>query len=125
MYLLCMYVMFFFAHNLTWSILMSAANQPNEVTQTTINSIFFPGDHDSKSVLLKRGPTLFDGLEERELLLFTHAFVLSRIEFDNLVTLLFDMNSVKMGSKEDTEKELQKRFDAIDSDCTGGKSISL
>lgn len=43
------------------------------------------------------------------------------MEFDNLVNLLFDMNSVKYVSKEDSEEELQKRFDAIDSDCTGGK----
>lgn len=73
-------------------------------------------------MLLKRGPTLFDGTEERELLLFTHGFVLSKIEFNNLVNLLFDMNSVKFVSEEDSEEELQKRFDAIDSDCTGGKS---
>ena len=91
------------------------------MTQATINDIFFPGDHDPKSVLLKRGPTLLDGAEERELLLFTHGIVISRIEFDNLVNLLFDMNS--FASKADGEEELQKRFDSIDSDCTGGKSV--
>ncbi|KAL9183458.1 hypothetical protein ACHAXT_004314 [Thalassiosira profunda] len=46
-----------------------------------------------KSVLLKRGPILFDGVEERELLLFTHGFLLSRIEFDTLLNILFTINS--------------------------------
>ena len=90
------------------------------MTQTTINSIFFPGDHDPKSVLLKRGPILFDGAEERELFLFTHGVVLSRIEFDSYVNLLFDMSSAKWESKKSMDEEMQKRFDALDSDCTGG-----
>eukprot|EP00804_Cyclotella_cryptica_P001785 CCRYP_018588-RB/>CCRYP_018588-RB protein AED:0.29 eAED:0.29 QI:100/1/1/1/0.8/0.66/6/1051/628 len=91
----------------------------SEVTQATIKSIFFPGDHDPKSVLLKRGPTFLDAADERELLLFTHGFVLSRIEFDNFLNLLFDMNAVKFVSQEHTAEEMQKRFEAIDSDGSG------
>jgi hypothetical protein len=96
-------------------------DQFSEVTQTTIKSIFFPLDHDPKSVLLKRGPTLLDGAKERELLLFTHGFLLSHIEFDNYINLLFDMNSVKFVSQEHTAEEIQRRFDVIDSDGSGGK----
>jgi hypothetical protein len=47
------------------------------------------------------------------------------MEFDNLVNLLFDMNSIKMVSKQDSDEEMQKRFDAIDSDSTGGKIFYL
>ena len=46
--------------------------------------------------------------------------MLSRIEFDNYVNLLFDMSSVKWESKTSMEEEMQKRFDALESDCTGG-----
>lgn len=83
-----------------------------ETTKKAISSVFFPGDHDPKQVLLKRGPTLCNGAEETELLLFTHAFVLSRIGLDALMEILFTFNS------EDPSK-LGERFDDIDSDQSG------
>mmetsp|Transcript_50356 Transcript_50356/g.107241 ORF Transcript_50356/g.107241 Transcript_50356/m.107241 type:complete len:616 (+) Transcript_50356:155-2002(+) len=96
----------------------SLLNQPGkEATKMAISSIFFPGDHDPKSVLLKRGPILFDGTDERELLLFTHGFVLSRIEFDTLLNILFTINSENpqyLGPE-----ELRDQFNAIDSDQSG------
>ena len=45
--------------------------------------------------------------------------MLSRIEFDNIINLLFDMNSVKCASKKDSDEKMQKRFNTIDSDSTG------
>jgi hypothetical protein len=92
----------------------------NDVMQATIKSIFFPGDHDPKSVLLKRGPILFDGVEERELMLFTHEFLLAKIEFDTLVNLLFDTNSAQFVSHEKSIEDMQKRFNDVDSDGSGG-----
>lgn len=66
---------------------------------------------------MKRGPILLDGIDERELLLFTHGFLLSRIEFDALMHLLFAM---KKGDPEQfTSAQLKKRFDDIDSDHSG------
>ena len=89
------------------------------VTQKTIADLFFPGDHDPKSVLLKRGPILFDGVNERELLLFTQGFLFSRIEFDSLLNIMFMINSENpqyLGSR-----ELKARFNSIDSDESGCK----
>ena len=61
-------------------------DEPGEqATKKAVSSIFFPDDYDKKSVLMKRGPTLLDGIDERELFLFTHGFLLSRIEFDSLM----------------------------------------
>mmetsp|Transcript_11818 Transcript_11818/g.25916 ORF Transcript_11818/g.25916 Transcript_11818/m.25916 type:complete len:605 (-) Transcript_11818:1148-2962(-) len=93
-------------------------NEPGqETTKKTITDIFFPGDHDAKSVILKRGPILYDGVDEREMLLFTHGFLISRMEFNSLLNILFTINS------ENPEylntKQLQKRFNAIDSDQSG------
>ena len=88
-----------------------------EATKRALSSIFFPNDYDKKSVLMKRGPILLDGIDERELLLFTHGFLLSRIEFDSLMSLLF---ALKNGDPEQfTSAQLKKRFDAIDSDQSG------
>ncbi|KAL7499451.1 hypothetical protein ACHAWT_006986 [Skeletonema menzelii] len=88
-----------------------------EATKRAISSIFFPDDYDKKSVLMKRGPILLDGIDERELFLFTHGFLLSRIEFDSLMNLLLTMKS---GNPEQfTSAELKKRFDDIDSDHSG------
>lgn len=95
------------------------------MTRTTIDSIFFPADHDPKSVLLKRGPTLCEGEEQRELLLFTRGFMIACVEFDNLVNLLFDMNSIKSGTEENIEEIITQRFDTIDSDNTGGKKLLM
>jgi hypothetical protein len=87
-----------------------------ETTKRAISSIFFPNDYDKKSVLMKRGPILLDGIDERELLLFSHGFLVSRIEFDSLMTLLLAKNG---NPAQFTRAQLQKRFDAIDSDHSG------
>lgn len=120
-------------------------NEPEkEITKAAIASIFYPGewlgtgmyvktldmltlccfhpfsgDHDPKSVLLKRGPILFDGVDERELLLFTHGFLLSRMECDALLNLLFTINSENPEYL--SSAQLKDRFRAIDSDGSGGK----
>ena len=90
-----------------------------ETTRRTVADIFYPGDHDAKSVLLKRAPILFDGVDEREMLLFTHSFLLSRMEFDSLLNLLFTINSKNPECL--NPKQLRERFDAIDTDKSGGK----
>lgn len=82
-----------------------------------VASIFYPGDHDPKSVLLKRGPVLLEGFTERELLLFTHGFVLSRMEGDTLLNILFTINSENPEYL--SSKQLEDRFYAIDSDRSG------
>lgn len=82
-----------------------------ESTQRAIASIFFPGDYDPKSVLLKRGPILIDGAEERELLLFTHGFLLSRITFDTLMDILT--------SKRKGKALHEASFNSIDADGSG------
>jgi len=88
-----------------------------ESTNRAISSIFFPDDYDKKSVLMKRGPILLDGIDERELFLFTHGFLLSHIEFDSLMNMLLAMKS---GDPEQfTSAQLKKRFDDIDSDNSG------
>ena len=93
-------------------------DEPGEqATKKAVSSIFFPDDYDKKSVLMKRGPTLLDGIDERELFLFTHGFLLSRIEFDSLMNLLLTMKSGD--PKQFTSTELKKRFDDIDSDHSG------
>ena len=61
---------------------------------------------------MKRGPTVFNVTDERELMLFTHGFVLSRIGFDSLMEILFTMNS------EDPDKLLEM-FNKIDEDGSG------
>mmetsp|Transcript_14754 Transcript_14754/g.31269 ORF Transcript_14754/g.31269 Transcript_14754/m.31269 type:complete len:619 (-) Transcript_14754:64-1920(-) len=88
-----------------------------ERTKKAVTAIFFPGDHDPKSVLLKRGPILSDGVDERELLLFTHGFLLSRLELDSLLNILFTINSENPEFL--SSKELRARFNAIDSDGSG------
>ena len=66
---------------------------------------------------MKRGPVLLDGIDERELLLFSHGFLLSRIEFDSLMNLLL---TIKSGNPEHfTSAQLKKRFNDIDSDHSG------
>ncbi len=66
---------------------------------------------------MKRGPTLLDGIDERELFLFTHGFLLSRIEFDSLMNLLLTTKSANPDNF--TSAQLKKRFDDIDSDHSG------
>ena len=83
-----------------------------------VKYIFDPNAHDPKSVLLKRGPVLFDGIEERELLLFTHGFLFSRIEFDSLVHALLSINEQNPTL---SHKELREKFNTIDSDNSGGE----
>ena len=74
-------------------------------------------------MLLKRGPILFDGTEERELLMFTHGCLLSRMEFDTLLNVLFTINSENPEFLD--QEELRKRFNAIDTDGSGCKSLFL
>ncbi|KAL7538282.1 hypothetical protein ACHAWF_006043 [Thalassiosira exigua] len=87
------------------------------VTKKTIGDLFYPGDHDPKSVLLKRGPVLCDGVKESEMLLFTHGFLLASIELDTLINTLFAINSenpeLLSGSN------LKNRFNEIDTDQSG------
>mmetsp|Transcript_15914 Transcript_15914/g.34659 ORF Transcript_15914/g.34659 Transcript_15914/m.34659 type:complete len:366 (+) Transcript_15914:148-1245(+) len=85
--------------------------------ERAIGSIFFPGPRERKSVLLKRGPVFLGG-EERELMLFTTGFVLSRIELESLVRLLFDASSPGQ-VKQLAPEELSKQFSLIDADCNG------
>ena len=93
-------------------------NEPGrETTKQTVGDVFFPGDHDAKSVLLKRGPILFDGVDEREMLLFTHGFLLSRLEFDSLLNLIFTINSENPECL--NPKQLRERFNQIDTDESG------
>ena len=69
-------------------------------------------------MLLKRGPILVDG-EERELMLFTNGFVMSRVELDTLVNLLMDASSGSGMSNE----EICERFSVIDTDQSGCKFL--
>ena len=69
-----------------------------------------------KSVLMKRGPILLDGIDERELFLFSHGFLLSRIEFDALMNLLFHINEKP---EQFDSLKLKERFDEIDTDKSG------
>eukprot|EP00585_Thalassiosira_rotula_P008715 CAMPEP_0196136728 /NCGR_PEP_ID=MMETSP0910-20130528/4940_1 /TAXON_ID=49265 /ORGANISM="Thalassiosira rotula, Strain GSO102" /LENGTH=614 /DNA_ID=CAMNT_0041397063 /DNA_START=35 /DNA_END=1879 /DNA_ORIENTATION=+ len=92
-------------------------HEGHETTKRAVASIFFPGDHDPKSVLLKRGPILSEGEEERELMLLTHGFVMSRIEFDSLLSILFMINSENPQYLRPAK--LRERFDDIDTDQSG------
>ena len=74
-------------------------------------------------MLLKRGPVLFDGTEERELLVFTHGFLIARMKFDTLLNILFTINSENPEFLD--QEQLKKRFNAIDSDGSGCKSHDL
>jgi hypothetical protein len=95
-------------------------NEPGqETTKNTIANIFSPGDHDPKSVLLKRGPILCDGGNERELMLFTHNFLVSKMEFNSLLHILFTINSENPQYL--NTKQLEDRFNAIDTDQNGCK----
>ena len=96
---------------------LAYVNKPRQqVTKDAISSIFFPKPDEVHSVLLKRGPVLACG-EERELLLFSGGFVLSRVELDTLVNLLLDASSGRM--KHLTSEELCERFSDIDTDGSG------
>lgn len=86
-------------------------------TICAISSIFFPSDHAPKSVLLKRGPTLINGVDERELLVFTHGLLTSRLEFDSLINILFTINSENPELLD--SKQLREKFDAVDADGSG------
>lgn len=86
-------------------------------TLGAISSIFFPSDHAPKSVLLKRGPILINGVDERELLVFTHGLLTSRLEFDSLINILFTINSENPELLD--SKQLREKFDAVDADGSG------
>ena len=93
-------------------------NEPGqETTKKTVTDIFYPGDHDAKSILLKRGPVLSEGVDESEMLLFTHGVLFSRMEFNALLNILFTIASENPEYL--SSKQLQKRFNAIDSDQSG------
>jgi len=92
-------------------------NKPRQqATKDAISSIFFPMSGELQSVLLKRGPVLVDG-EERELMLFTNGFVLSRVELDTLLDVLLDPDSGKM--QQLTPEDICERFSDIDTDHSG------
>ena len=86
-----------------------------------------------QSVLLKRGPVLVSGEDERELIMLTNGFVLARVEMDALVDLLLDSSTRGGGDDNDdnedvgeaealaAEKKLRERFNAIDTDHSGCK----
>ena len=98
-----------------------------ETITNTISSIFFPKRGDTESILLKRGPVLVDG-EERELMVFTYGFVLSRVELDMLVNLLLNATSANSSSsgKEDlTLEQVAERFCSLDADGSGSKYYTL
>lgn len=58
------------------------------------------------------------GGSERELLLFTNGFVLSRVEISELMKLILDASST--GNMDDmTAEDLERRFSAIDADHGG------
>lgn len=79
-------------------------------------------------VLLKRGPVLVGGEEERELMIFTNGFILSRVEMDTLVNLLLGDDVVSApedcnDAEEFTSRRLSQRFNIIDSDGSGCKFL--
>ena len=89
----------------------------SEATNDAISFMFFPSDHSPKSVLLKRGPILLNGEEERELLIFTHGLLTSRLEFDSLINILFTINSENPELLD--SEQLRERFNAVDADGSG------
>lgn len=114
---------------------MKQNKQHQTTTRNAISKIFFPQSHGSceeqqqpQSVLLKRGPVLLDG-EERELMLFTHGFVISRIELDTLVNLLLDASSGRTTSHRRYSRlnsvEIVDRFQEIDTDQSGRKFVHM
>ena len=89
--------------------------QQDRNTKAT-NSIFFPQPGEFQSVLLKRGPVLSSSdEEERELMVFTNGFVLSRVELDSFVNKLFD------DGDDMSVDQLSERFSQIDVDHSGCK----
>ena len=85
-----------------------------------------------QSVLLKRGPVLVGGEDERELIMMTYGFVLARVEMDALVDLLLDKApsgdaDEDVGEEEAlaAEEKLRERFNAIDTDHSGCKCTFL
>mmetsp|Transcript_20959 Transcript_20959/g.44040 ORF Transcript_20959/g.44040 Transcript_20959/m.44040 type:complete len:646 (-) Transcript_20959:824-2761(-) len=92
-------------------------NEPGRLTtKKAVSTIFNENSHDPKSVLLKRGPILYDGTEECELMLFTHGLLFSKVEFDALVNTLLSVNERNPAL---TRKELRVKFNAIDTDGSG------
>jgi len=95
-----------------------------KTTRDAISTIFYASNDNIQSVLLKRGPVLVDG-EERELMLFTNGFIISRVELDTLVNLLLDASSGRTTSHRRnsmlTGDEITERFSDIDTDNSGGK----
>ena len=81
--------------------------------------MFAPGNNDPKSILLKRGPILLNGGKEREMLLFTHGFLLSRIELGTALNILFAINSKH--PQYSNSRKLKDQFNTITSDKNGGK----
>ena len=111
--------------------------QQDETTKNAIKTIFYPNRRmrEPQSVLLKRGPVLVGGEDERELIMLTNGFVLARVEMDALVDLLLDKSeragddvvddNEDVGEAEalKAEKKLSERFNAIDTDHSGCKGI--
>jgi hypothetical protein len=93
-------------------------------TRNATSSIFFPEPSAPHSVLLKRGPVLLRG-EERELMVFTHGFLASRVELDTLVQLLLDTNPEGVEADDLTPDQWSKRFRDIDISNTGCKQSTL
>ena len=65
---------------------------------------------------MKRGPILASG-EERELMLFTHGFVLANVELDTLIDMMLDTNK----NSRQNSTSLADRFMEIDADGSGSE----
>ena len=97
------------------NISLTKNKEEEQRTREAIASIFFPKPQECKSVLLKRGPVLLGG-EERELMLFTHGFVVSRFEIDSLLSVLLDE-----GLTGSANQSMSGRFRSLDVDASGCK----
>ncbi len=92
-------------------------NPQQEDTKKAVSAIFSPKQRERQVVLLKRGTVLL-GREERELMLFTNGFVVSRVELDVLVNLLLNASSSGRMEKLAPER-ITEQFSAINTDGGG------
>lgn len=106
----------------------SRQSNAEEITNRALSSIFFPKEGEQKSILLKRGSIQLCDNARRDLMLFSRGCVVSSIDFCKIAedALYQDKNGQDGALIIDWgQNSWRKRFDLIDFDKSGCKSISI
>jgi hypothetical protein len=108
--------------------LQARQSNAEEITNRAMSSIFFPKEGEQKSILLKRGSIQLCNNARKDLMLFSRGCVVSSIDF---CTIAEDALYRDEGCEDGAliidwgQNSWRKRFDLIDFDKSGCKSILI